>query len=170
MKATSVYRASSWAVAAMLVAASSAWPQTPVALHVRLGLWETTTTTEMSGMPDMGNLPPEQQARAEAMMKGMMQHQTPHTVRSCLTKEKLDRTLFGQEDKNCKQTVETNTSSVYAFKIECTGEHPTPGEWRFEALSPEGVKGAGSMKVDRGMTVKSSMTAKWLGESCGNVK
>jgi hypothetical protein len=45
--------------------------------------------------------------------------------------------------------------------------------WRFEAASPELVKGSGQFTMARGghkMESTSNMTAKWVGASCGDVK
>lgn len=146
------------------------------ALNVKLGLWEVTSSTQTSGtpeeIPDLQKLPPEQRARAAAMMKALKEGvAAPHTTKSCLTREKLDRALFEDNSRdNCTQTVLTNSPSVYAFKFVCTGRNASSGEWKFEALSPQAVKGSGTMSLDNTMSAKSTIAAKWIAASCGDVK
>ena len=65
-------------------------------LDAKVGLWESSTTTEMSGraMPAMPQIPeaalarmtPEQRAKMEAMMKSRAGG-TPMTTKVCITKE-----------------------------------------------------------------------------------
>ncbi len=143
---------------------------------VKLGLWEVTHRTETSGVPpiDTSGLTPEQRARLEAAMKARAGTQT-RTRRSCLTKEKLEKELFPTDEKNasCEHTVVSSTPTVREEKMACTGEQPITGDIRFEALSRERVKGEARMAVGEGsrsMTVHSTMTARWLGSDCGNVK
>ncbi len=149
------------------------------ALNVKLGLWEATTTVQTSGAPpiDTSGMSPEQRARLEAAFANSRKRMAaPHTFRSCLTKEKLGEMPF--QDRNnraCKPTVLSSSSSEYAVKFSCTDEsgETTSGQWRFQAASPELVKGDGEMTMERGgqkMESKTSMTAKWIGASCGNVK
>lgn len=149
------------------------------ALNVKLGLWEMTTTVQMSGMPpmDTSGMSAEQRARIEAMMAGSMKAAAkPHTSRSCLTKEKLAEMPFQEKnDQSCKSTVLSSSTTEYAVKFSCTNarEGNTSGEWRFQAATPELVKGTGNMTVERGaqkMESKMTMTGKWIGAACGDVK
>jgi len=147
-------------------------------LNVKLGLWETTMVAQTSGMPpiDMSHMTPEQRARMEAAMEAAKTRAaTPHTIRSCLTKEKLDKALFHEDNEaSCKHTVITRSATVYAVKFECRRENNnSSGEWRFEAVTPEKVKGDGNFAVENGgrkMSSRGTMTAKWIGPSCGAVR
>lgn len=143
---------------------------------VKLGLWEVTRTTETSGaLPiDTSKLTPEQRGRLEAAMKARQGTRT-HTLRSCLTQEKLDRDMFSSDKENakCKHTVVASTRTVREVKMECTGDEPMTGDLRFEALTRERVKGDAKMTVGEGarsMKVNSTVTAKWIGSDCGAVK
>ncbi len=160
---------------AFLAPASAQGP----ALNVRLGLWEASATVQSSGAPpiDTSGMTPEQRARVEAAFANSRKRMAaPHTFRSCLTKEKLGEMPF--QDRNngsCKPTVLSSSSTEYAVKFSCTDESgaTTSGQWRFQAVSPELVKGDGDMTMERGgqkMESKTTMTAKWIGASCGNVK
>lgn len=148
-------------------------------IDVKLGLWEMTSTVQTSGAPpmDTSKMTPEQQAQMAAAMEGAKKAMgRPHTVKSCLTKEKLSKGLFQEkQDNSCKHTVLTDTSTELGVKFVCggSGGETTTGEWHFQAMTPESVKGTGQMTMGRGgqtMNATSSMTAKWIGESCGDVK
>ncbi len=143
---------------------------------VKLGLWEVTSTTDTSGTPpiDTSKLTPEQRERIEAAMKARQGTRT-RTLRSCLTQEKLDKELFpaDKENASCKHVVVSSSRTVREVKLECAGEHPMKGDIRFEALSRERVKGAARMTLGEGaraMKVDSTMSGRWLGSDCGNVK
>ncbi len=62
-------------------------------LNVKLGLWEVTSTTNVSGMPPipddvLARMTPEQRARMEAAMKARSGEGPKTTVRKeCITKE-----------------------------------------------------------------------------------
>ena len=144
-----------------------------VPLNVKLGLWEITAVTQMSGTPpmDTSTMTPEQRTRMAAAMEAVKQRAaTPHTYRTCLTKEKLDKELF-ENKESCKSTVLESSSKVYAVKFECGGAHPSTGEWHFVALTPETVKGNGTFTMEPNKMVSTSTaTGKWVAASCGNVK
>ena len=146
-------------------------------LNVKLGLWEATTTTAMTGMPpvDIGkmNLTPEQRAKMEAAMKAMSAPQPPRVSRTCITEEKLNRPLFHDEDANCKNTVVTSSATVWELKVQCSGTRQGSGDLRIEASSPETVDATMKMTVGqegKTMNVDSHVTGRWISSSCGNVK
>ncbi len=145
-------------------------------LDVKLGLWEITYTTQMSGsiMPEsvLKEMPPEQRARVEAAMK-KRQEQAPqsHTTKSCLTQKDLNRAFEKQEDSEdmkCTNTVLKATRTVQEYKIHCTGSTPSSGESRIEALSRERIKGAFKMNLPSG-AVNNQITGHWLATDCGKV-
>ena len=141
---------------------------------VKLGLWEITSTTESRGAPpiDTSRLTPEQRGRVEAALKARQGTRT-ETRRECLTKEKLEKDLFGdkEEGAHCKHVVVSSTRTVRQERMECAGESKLTGEMRFEALSREKVNGIIKMTAGEGprtMTVNSTMAAKWIGADCGD--
>ncbi len=150
-----------------------------VPLNVKLGLWEATIVVQSSGAPpiDTSKMTPEQRARMEAALEASRKRAaTPHTTRTCLTKEKLEQMPFqDRKDQSCKHTVTASTTSMYAVKFACTGEQgaATSGEWHFEAATPELVKGNGEITMENAgqkMVSTTTMTAKWVADSCGDVK
>jgi hypothetical protein len=65
------------------------------------------------------------------------------------------------------------SASAQPLFTECTGEGKMSGDMRFEAVTPEAMKGTIKMAGARqghAMTVSSTLTAKWLGSACGAVK
>jgi hypothetical protein len=151
---------------------------------VKLGLWETTSTTDMSGMtmpampqipPDaLSRMPPEQRAKLEAMMKGQGGNPRAMTVKSCVTKETLARAgAFGQSDKSCTMKVVSSTPMKQVVHMDCTRDasHMT-GDMTIERADAEHVKGTSVIKAEgeHAITMKSSFETKWLSADCGDVK
>jgi hypothetical protein len=174
MKSVSV-----WCVSACLsVSLAAAVAAQAPALDVKMGLWEMTNVSTVSGqMPtiDTSKMSPEQRARFEEAMK---KRGTPRTTvtKSCLTKEKFERSAFMMEDqpgRTCKQSILTNTRSRLDATLTCTGEHPVTGQIHVDALSPTNVKisvTSASAMPDGAMNINMTMTGKWIGADCGNEK
>lgn len=151
---------------------------------VKLGLWETTSTTDMSGMampsmpqipPDaLSRMPPEQRARIEAMMKGRGGSPQSMTVKSCITKETLARAgAFGQSDKSCTMNVVSSTPMKQVLHMDCKRDnsHMT-GDMTVERVDAEHVKGTSVIKSEgeHAISMKSTFETKWLSSDCGEVK
>lgn len=169
----------------LLLLSSAALPAQDIKpFDIKLGLWETSTTTEMSGMPAMpampqippetlARMPPEQRARMEAMMKARSGGK-PMAVKSCITRETLNRSVaFSQQDKSCTTKVVSSTPSKQVVHMECTREntHMT-GDMTVERTDAEHAKGTSVMKMegDHPTTMKMSFETKWLSADCGDVK
>jgi Spy/CpxP family protein refolding chaperone len=158
--------AAAWTFAAASARADS--------LDLKLGLWETTFTTNVSGTlvpeAELQKMPSAQRQQIEAMLK-KQQAAGPRTrtTKTCLTKERLGRAFEkaeADEEKNCKRTVLVATPSRQEVTIACTGERPQTKEWRMEATSPESAKG--NVKVVSGSgSVTMSFTARWVASGCG---
>jgi hypothetical protein len=148
-------------------------------LNVKLGLWEMTMASKMSGQLPipaeyLSRLTPEQRAKLEEGMKARAAGPAQtHTYKSCLTKEKMETNPFADK-QNCTNTVLTSTSSRIALKVQCTEKNVTlSGNGEFEALSTESVKGSAHMTSTNGdhtMNSELTYTGKWIGSACGDVK
>jgi uncharacterized protein DUF3617 len=149
-------------------------------LDVKVGLWEMTTTSVMTGMPPipaeaLAHMSAEQRARIEAsMMNGKPKTETR---KECVTKEKLDKDyVFGEDRKNCTRTVVTSTSSKIVMKIHCVeekGQMNMDGTIDIDALGSDRVKGIIKMAASGGgnnMNVNMEFDGRYLGSSCGDVK
>ncbi len=150
-------------------------------LDLKLGLWEVTTTSAMSGQMPMppealAKLTPEQRARMEERMKANSSAQEkPTTRKECITKEKLSKeNAFGEERKFCTRTVTTSTGSKLEIKIQCAENGmKSDGMLRIEAVNFETVKGSMNMAMsggERTMNMNSNFTGKWVSAACGEVQ
>lgn len=148
-------------------------------LNVKLGLWDMTmTTTPIGQLPIpaeyLSRLTPEQRAKLEERVKAQYNGQAKtRTYKTCLTKEKLEKTGPLDEKDNCATTVLNSTSSRRSLKVQCTNpEFKSSGTVDFEALTPENTKGSGHLTAtsgDRTMNIDVTFTGKWLGSACGDV-
>ena len=136
------------------------------------------TRMEGAAMPpmDASKLPPEQAAKIAEAMKAMMGDRTT-VEKHCLKKEDLanDSFMLPQDGKmSCKRTITTNTSSRFAADLHCTGENEAKGQINVESLAGgSAYKAAMKMAAtSRGRTVNMAMTmtGKYLGPDCGDVK
>lgn len=144
-------------------------------VNIKMGLWELTTVMQMSGdapMPDMSKMTPEQQAQMKAAMGSMMAPRTT-TNQTCMTKEKFEKGQF-DESKDCTHTITTNTASVLEMAVTCKQDQGvSKGTMHMEAPTSSTMKGtftgAATMQ-GKTMKMNGTMTGKWLGADCGNVK
>ena|SRR6185503_8006854 len=166
--------------AAALSLTTLAIAQTPM-MDVKMGLWETTTKMNMGNMPnmpkisdeDLAKMPPAQRAQIENMMKSMQG--APVTVKSCMTKEKMEKNGFMQErpNQNCKQTITNNTARSMDATVVCTGAQAMTATIHVESASSTAYTGTMKAKAQaRGgeMDMTIEMAGKWLGADCGDVK
>lgn len=149
-------------------------------LNVKLGLWETTTVSERSGMPSLpadalAKMPPEQRARIEAQLKSMSAPQTT-TKQSCVTQDDVNKMfdLNNDGNKSCQRTIVSSTSTKQELKLSCdTPGNKGTGTVKIEVTDSTHVNGLVHMNVGnngRTMDMKVTITGKWLGSSCGDVK
>lgn len=150
-------------------------------LNIKPGLWETTMTTTVSGLPPMpadmesklAQLPPEQRAKIEAMMKNRYGG-TPQTrtYQSCVKKEDLNKYPFADPEKKCTYTVTTSTGSKMEVSGSCLpGSEGMKFDFKvqLEATDSEHVKGTGQMVITGGghsMNASYNGSGKWIGATC----
>ncbi len=146
------------------------------ALNVRLGLWEITSKMSLGGdMPgmDMSKMTDQQKAQMAAMMQNMSQ---ARTEQSCMTQEKFDQMNFSDEKDpgKCKHVITTNTSTSLDTTVTCSdSSNSSVSKMHFDALVPTAFKGTvKGTTTDQGktMNIDMTMTGKWVGAACGNVK
>jgi len=164
-----------------LVFAPTLWAADNISpLNAKEGLWEVTVTHSMSGMPAPPNippdalakLPPDQRARIEGMMKG-----TPTTDvrKECVTKEKLAKSAaFSANRGDCTRTVVNSTGSKLELKFHCEEKQSSSdGTFVMEAISSDSVKGTMHSVTNANghtMNMDFTITSKYLGPACGDVK
>jgi hypothetical protein len=168
----------------------AAWAQDIKPFDAKLGLWESTSSAEISGMPAMpampaipqetlDRMPPAQRAQVEAMMKGRGAG-SPRTSTSkfCIDQDSL-RKAFYSSDKSCTTKLVSATASTQQIHVECNGAAKGAGDLTLERVDAEHMKGAMVMKMTgdargggagRSMDMKVTFSNKWLSADCGDVK
>ena len=152
------------------------------------GLWETTSTMEMSGMPGMPAMPqippeqlakmtPQQRAQVEAMLKSRMGAASgapqTDTNKVCMTADSFKNALNMSQRENCTSKVTASSSSSQTIHMECTqGKTNLAGDMMVERVDSEHAKGNMVMKTsgEANMNIKMSFTTKWLSADCGDIK
>lgn len=165
----------------LVIASCLLWAADFKPLDLKMGLWETTSTFQTSGMPPvsippdaLANMTPEQRARVESMMKGSGNGRTT-TAKSCMTPEKMKKhEMFTNDNSDCTRAVVSSSSSKLEMRLQCNSKGTkTDGTFRIEALNSEHVKGSMQMVStgeDHTMHMNSNFTSRWLGPNCGDVK
>jgi len=136
-------------------------------LAIKPGLWEMTTTKHVQ-------LPAELLSKMAPDRKAQME--TPTVARACLTPELLSRALNvgADERQSCQRKLVSSSASRQEVDVECTSQNgKVAGRMVFEATSPESGKGTMQMTREGGMglmKINVSVSAKYLGKDCGDVK
>jgi hypothetical protein len=158
--------ASATACLALVVA-----PQAANAAHGKAGLWQITVT--MGGgnpaMPDMSKLPPEVQARMQAMGMGM--HGNTVTTQTCRTPAEVAQDVppSGSHDRNCTMSNVSYTGHDMNADMTCTGNFTGTGHVHFVWDSNEHFTGDVSMTGSaHGHDISRSQTieGRWLSADC----
>jgi len=149
------------------------------ALNAKPGLWEITASHSASGMPATVNIPPdalakmtpEQRARVDALMAGK-----PDVHKECVTKEKLERnSAFAPNRGECSYNVVNSTDRKIEVKFHCQDKQSSSdGSYVMEAIDSDNVKGTIHMVSNSGgdhtTTMDFTISSKYLGPACGDVK
>jgi hypothetical protein len=139
-------------------------------LDIKTGAWEVTESTAMSGMmipkEALEKMPPEQRATVEASMHANAGSGKPHTIRSCVTQQDIDRgQLMHSEEPNCKRRMITQNARHLELEEVCTGPEPSKSHFKFDTTSNE--RYTGSIDVTHGDgKVHIDMSGHWIGVTC----
>lgn len=157
------------------------WAQDIKPIDVKPGLWENTTTSQISGLT-MPQLTPDQMAKmppqARAAMGGAPQ---TRVSKACITAEQLSKPMFDSGDKSCTYKLKGSSSSSQQIHVECArGNTSTVGDLTLQRVDSEHLKGDMFMKttgdsstagsIGQNMTIKLSFSNKFLSSDCGDVK
>jgi len=169
-------------LALIFLSALALWAADTIApLNVKEGLWEVTVTHFMTGMPAapsippdaLAKMPPEQRARIEAMMGGKP---STDVRKECVTKEKLQKnSAFSNNKGDCTRTVVNSTGRKLEVKFHCEEKQSSSdGSFLMEAIGSDSVKGTMHMVSNssggHNMTMDFTISSKYLGAECGDVK
>ncbi|MFZ0662569.1 MAG: DUF3617 domain-containing protein [Acidobacteriaceae bacterium] len=163
------------ALCAVAVAAAQAVPPTTPP-PVKMGLWETTLTTHMSGF----QLPPEVVERLKQMGRPVPGGAHTMVTQGCLTPDEWRKDM---EDMNkprnsdCTITKHGDDVRSLSFDISCKqGNSTISGDWEMHVIDNEHGHGSGHMTSDQAgpngqsIVVDSTMDSRYLGADCGDVK
>src|SRR5262245_23502371 len=145
-------------------------------LNIKTGLWELTTVTSVSGMPPipkemLEKLSPEQRAAVE---EGM-QHEAnrpPETQvsKECITQKDLEDPFTGKEEnKDCKHTIVSRSSTTQEIRLVCNGTPKGSGSFKVSTPTPESMTGNLNIKMGEGketMKIEAKVSGKWLSATC----
>jgi hypothetical protein len=146
-------------------------------LDVKPGLWEITSTHQITGIPPMPKewqekVTPEQRAAMEtAFKKEAEKGPQTDTDRECITKQKAEQPFDVGDTKDCTQTVVRTTRTTQEVHLSCKGEYQGTGVLRITTPTPETMTGTLDLQLGEGkdaMKVKSQLKGRWLGPDCGD--
>jgi Protein of unknown function (DUF3617) len=146
-------------------------------LDVKPGLWEITSTHQISGIPPMPKewqekVTPEQRAAMEtAFKKEAEKGPQTDTDRECITKQQAEQPFDVGDTKDCTQTVVRTTRTTQEVHLSCNGEYQGNGVLRVTTPTPETMSGTLDLQLGEGkdaMKVKSQLKGRWLGPDCGD--
>ena len=152
-----------------LLVSAFASAQTPtIPPPVRMGLWQSTVTTTVTG------------AEGTPMAQALGSGRTTVT-QGCLTPESWQRDMQSmqqrQHSSECTTTNLQQDSHHFSMDMSCTSAHGFSSTTHFEMLidDAESTHGHADMKMSgpafpQGMSMHMTMTTKFLSSDCGNVK
>lgn len=144
------------------------------------GLWETTSTMTMAGMPQMPQLPPGVQLPPGAQMPPGGGMGGPHTTQVCITQAMIDK--YGGPYSNpqrgdCQTTNISIKPDGMTATVACTGQMNTTGTvestWTDPNTTHTKMHMTGTMQMgpnSRPIDMTMQATSVYKGPDCGNVK
>ena len=154
----------------------AAFAADPTPLDVKTGEWEVTATSQNSAaalvaIPPqaLAQMTPDQRAKAEVALKRLSQPTTT-TSKRCIKKEDLAKATNWSNNKNCKETLVSSTSSKLEVHVDCSEKQGIAnGTLRLDVVNSEAVKFDMQATVSmngQSAPVSSSGTGKWLSSTC----
>ena len=142
---------------------------------VKMGLWQTTNISTMTGI----QISPEVAARLQAMGKQLPTGQPHKTVtQSCLTTEKWQKMFTDmQQSRNCQLSNQHQTSAGFSADMACRstdGRHNTTGHIEVNFVSAEKMQGKAHAEVTgesqpKPIVVDMSFDSAYQGDDCKGV-
>jgi hypothetical protein len=147
-------------------------------LQVKTGLWETTTTIQMSGMSipaeQLARMSGAQRAQMEQMMRSMGNGSTrTNKVKSCVTDKDLKEGAFRdatQDNQHCKYTTVSATARHQEYTFQCSEDgHVSNGRMVLDAADGTHVQGTADVKSGAA-NVSIKLSSQWLGANCAGAE
>jgi hypothetical protein len=133
---------------------------------MKMGLWESDVTVQMSGMPNGVTLPPQSMTRQTCMTpetwKDTLQNiQARSQMASCTTANMQQDTHHIVFDATCTLKQQQDITTAVHVDIEFDSDESMHGTTAATVTGPN---------VPAGMTINSTLKSKYLGADCGSVK
>lgn len=172
-----LHRLSAIPIAACVTIAIAAGAQSTTPPPVKMGLWETTVTSQISGF----QLPPDVIAKLKAMGRSVPGGAHTVVTQGCLTPEEWRDQMEKMNqpaNSDCTVTHRQVEARKFAFDISCNSEHgmTVTGHWEIQATDEEHSHGSGHMTSDaagpngRSFAMDSTFDSHFLKSDCGDVK
>lgn len=174
-------------VCVLAALAAGAFTTGASAQNLKPGLWEVTNKMQSSSgelekaraqmQQQLAGMPPEQRKMMEEMMGKQGVKMGPGgpgamSVKTCLTKDMVERNDVPAQHGDCKTTSQQRTGNTIKMAFTCTNP-PSSGEGQYTIVNPE----AYTMKMvvrstvqGKSETMNMDASGKWLSADCGSVK
>jgi hypothetical protein len=123
---------------------------------MKMGLWETTSSSQMSGV----DMPPGMPGMGARTIK----------IRACVTPESYAK-AFNQQSGDCSRSNETWSGNTYSFDMSCR-QGKTTGHFEMTFEGENSGHGKTHLVINPGahpMTIDTTMTSQFLSADCGSV-
>jgi hypothetical protein len=166
----------------MMVLSFSAAPlpsQAQTAPPIKPGLWQIQSEREVNGqkapdpMEQMKTLPPEARKQMETMMKKRgVDLGEGGGQKICHTRESLDQGRWKGDGERCKTDITSRSANAWKWRSVCTQpEFEMDGEAVFSNPENYTVKTLmNSQRQGKPQAMRMTVTAKWVGADCGDLK
>jgi hypothetical protein len=146
-------------------------------LNVKIGAWESTTTTTITGMPvpaaALANMTPTQRAGLEKAMQARSLKPVTIVTKSCFTQKDLDEDhiLTSAKEHQCIKKILSKSANKIVFEQTCPAPNASASSVTMEATSPESmVMNIDAVQGGAHGRVHVTTTGRWLGASCAGIK
>jgi len=152
------------------IAALSLMPGAALAAHGKAGLWNVSTTMNMSNVA----IPPEAMAQMKKMGVKMPTARS-FVSQTCMTQAEVDsdKPPPMRNDNGCTTRVVNQTASSMTAQMVCTGEMKGTGRMQISYSGKEHYSGSYDFKGNMNgqpMDMSSSFKGDWVKADCGTVK
>lgn len=157
------------------------------AQQLKPGLWEVTNNIRSgSGQTEkaqaalqqqMAGMPPEQRKKIEKAMADQGMKMAPGgaggmAVRTCMTREMVERNEIPTQQGECRTTKQERSGNTTRIAFTCTNP-PSSGEGEFTMQSPEAYRMKMAIRTNiagKADTMNMDAAGKWLSADCGSIK
>lgn len=141
-------------------------------LNVKLGAWETTTSSSMNQSPmqadALAKMPPQMRAQMAATIKA---NQAPHVTKVCITQDDLNQNKLLESGQvlNCTSKIMSMSSNKMTTQSTCPPPHQSSAIATVEAITPEKMVGTIDISQPNNTKMHIDIKSQWLSSSCAGI-